>query len=450
MSARHLVVPVFLLACLLLGGSSQNPQFNALLQLAGVAIIAVAAIKGARDPLPRDAHRLGALVMLTIGLVAIHLLPLPSAIWASLPGRKLVGDGLDILGLRPGWQPLSLAPYETLSTVLFLLPPLAVLAGMFLLRAYSRTAIAMTFLIAAALGLALGILQAGSPGDSQSQFYLQAEFNAGTPSGFFANPNHMATLLLVVLPFVAALAGEGAKRGRTGLASWALAGIAAVTVVGGLFFNGSLAGLALLVPVLLASAAMLFRFPAWVGRVLPGLSIAGVATVGIFVISPEGRAFLERNTGSSYTTRAEFARTSLAVARDYAPVGSGIGTFARVYAMEEDQRTLDPTVFVNHAHDDYIELWVEAGVPGLILILLFLAWWIAAVARMLRSPASDLFARAGAIGSGAILAHSFVDFPLRNSAIATSFAVCVALIPLSRRIARGETDLRPTRHVVIG
>ena len=161
------------------------------------------------------------------------------------------------------------------------------------------------------------------------------------------------------------------------------------------------------------------------------------------------RAKLTGDAATSVSTRQEYVTTSLAVAQTYAPFGSGIGSFARVYRMKEDPRGVDPTIFVNHAHNDYVELLVEAGVPGLALVLLFLWWWARTALGMLRSPSADHYARAGAIASAAILLHSLVDFPLRTSAISACLALSIGLMLVSRRRARSADDFRPTRHIEI-
>ena len=117
--------------------------------------------------------------------------------------------------------------------------------------------------------------------------------------------------------------------------------------------------------------------------------------------------------------------------------------------MAEDPARVD-RYYVNHAHDDYLELAVETGLPGIILMLLFLAWWGRSAWRMLSSPAPDQFAMAGAIASWAMLLHSAVDYPLRTAAMSAAFAMCLALIIQTRRTAGRDTDLRPVRHLVVG
>jgi O-antigen ligase len=131
------------------------------------------------------------------------------------------------------------------------------------------------------------------------------------------------------------------------------------------------------------------------------------------------------------------------------PFGSGLGSFLRVYRLYESPDTVT-TTYVIHAHNDYAELALELGLPGVILFLLFLAWWTTAVWSVWRNGGGGPFARAASIASSAILVHSLVDFPLRTAAISACFAMCLALLTDRQTPARKEADdLRPTRHLVI-
>ena len=69
-------------------------------------------------------------------LIAIQLVPLPPAIWTALPGRDFVANGYALLGQPLPWLPISLAPYQTIASALWLLPPLAIIAGMLRLGAF--------------------------------------------------------------------------------------------------------------------------------------------------------------------------------------------------------------------------------------------------------------------------------------------------------------------------
>ena len=106
--------------------------------------------------------------------------------------------------------------------------------------------------------------------------------------------------------------------------------------------------------------------------------------------------------------------------------------------------------YVIHAHNDYAELALETGVAGILLMLLFLAWWAVAVWRVWRTAEAGPFARAASIASAAMLVHSLVDFPLRTAAMSACFAMCLALLADRRAPPPKEaSDLRPARHAVI-
>ena len=131
------------------------------------------------------------------------------------------------------------------------------------------------------------------------------------------------------------------------------------------------------------------------------------------------------------------------------PFGSGLGSFVKVYRLYERPDTVT-SEYVVHAHNDYAELALELGLPGIILMLLFLAWWIAVAWRVWRTGEGGPFALAASIASAAMLVHSLVDFPLRTAAISSCFAMCLALLADRRAPQRQDsTDLRPTRHIVV-
>ena len=107
-------------------------------------------------------------------------------------------------------------------------------------------------------GVILGLLQVSSGNPAASPWYLYRFSNFGFATGFFANSNHMASLLLVALPFIIALGAvmlSASKDVRKRYSVIALtAGAVSVAVIG-LALNGSLAGVGLLIPVLLAGLA---------------------------------------------------------------------------------------------------------------------------------------------------------------------------------------------------
>ena len=108
--------------------------------------------------------------------------------------------------------------------------------------------------------------------------------------------------------------------------------------------------------------------------------------------------------------------------------------------------------YVNHAHNDYLELVLELGAAGAVLIVLFLGWWAVAATRVWTSTLSTPFGRAATIATAAILAHSIVDYPLRTGALMAVFGAAIALMAQRSRSApeNKRSDLRPARHVKLG
>jgi O-antigen ligase len=449
---RPAIAPAYLFLCLVIGGSAQGMWGNAFLRLAAIMIVAWALIEQREEPLRRGVRQLLTIFGLALALAIFCLIPLPFAMWTALPGREIIVGGFRLLGIKPVAMPISLAPYDSVETLLALLPPLGMFAATVSFRGHSRGWLAAALIGGTVAGVLLGIMQVSSPDPVTSPWYLYRYSSFGVATGFFANSNHMASLLLVTIPFIVAVgatAREQAKDLKLRSAAIAIAGGGLVVVILGLVLNGSLAGYGLGVPVVLASLLMLFGFRARVAAgVLAASGLASLIALAMIWNSPVGGK-LGGDAETSVSSRQIIFANSVDLVREFGLTGSGLGTFEKVYPLHEDPAAVDRE-FVNHAHNDYLELAVETGLPGIVLMLLFLAWWMAALVKMLRSPAADQFAVAGAIGSATLLLHSAVDYPLRTAALSSAFAMCLALMLLSRQSARGEGDLRPVRHVVVG
>ncbi|HEY6662615.1 MAG TPA: O-antigen ligase family protein [Sphingomicrobium sp.] len=451
---RGIAAPAYLLLCLLLGGSGQGVWANMLLQVLGLGLMAWAATSPEEEAMPRGQRQLLWLILIALAIIALQLIPLPASLWQRLGGRQPIVEGFEVLGIALPALSVSVAPYETVSGLLGLIPGLAVLIAS--LRLGTRPLPLVLAVFAGTFGgILIGALQVSSADPANSPWYFYPQTNYGVATGFFANANHMATLLIITLPFLAAvLASVGSRRRNAQRYSAVLALVAggAVVVAVGIALNGSLAGYGLAVPVLLASALIVLpsRSRAF-GWLAPLAGVLLICAIGWLTTTPlSNSSTLRSNAETSVQSRAEILRTSVKAVRDFMPFGSGMGSFREVYALYEDHDRLDPNTYVNHAHNDYVELALETGVPGLIVLILFLGWWGKAAWKAWRRRDPDPFARAAAVASAAILIHSIVDFPLRTAAIAGCFAMCLGLLIRQRRAAAADTsDLRPTRHVVL-
>lgn len=257
----------------------------------------------------------------------------------------------------------------------------------------------------------------------------------------------MATLLLAAIPFAAALFAAGHPHVRSRTVSIAMATIGAgglLLIVVGLLLNGSLAALALAGPVT-AFSLLLLPFGWRLRRIIiPLAALAFVVSVGVLATSwISSTAPVSVETDSLYSRGQIWAQTLRAVAASF-PLGTGLGTLTGIYAMQENPAAVT-VAWVNHVHNDYLELLLELGVPGLLLMLAFLGWFVLQTIRVWKSPFATLFGKAATIAAAAMLAHSLVDYPLRTTALAVLFGACLGMMAQSPRQSRSDE----ARHIKI-
>ena len=448
-AARSAVAPLYLFACLVLGGSAQGIWQNAALQLIGLAIIAWAACGQGGERPSRSARQLLLITISAVGVIGLQSLPLPPSVWAH-GVRDPLAAGYRLLGVSAPWLPVSLTPYGTSATLLYLMPPVAIFVAMVRLNAYRPSWMAAALLAAVAAGITLGALQVMN-GGTASHWYLYEQTNIGRAVGFFANASHMAMLLVVASPFVIAIAAAGRRRNLQHYSALvALLTAAGLLLVVGVALNGSLAGFLLIAPVMGVSSLILMKRPSALRPVIAAAAVIAVlVAVGTLAATSIGGQKVGENAHTSVQSRSEIARTTATAIADFMPWGSGLGSFAKVYHLYEKPESVT-NEYVVHAHNDYLELLLELGIAGGALILIFLAWWARAVGRVWKRPEASPYALAATIASAALLLHSLVEFPLRTAAMSACFAMCLGLLADRRQPPPREAgDLRPTRHIVI-
>jgi O-antigen ligase len=421
-----------------------------LLQLTGLGLMVWAATHSSNERLPLFAKQVLIIAIVALAIIALQALPLPSAMWSRFGAREQLTRGYALLGLTGGWKPLSLTPYEGVSCYLALVPGLAIFTSMVRLGAYRAKSMAFALVTGALAGIMLGALQVGNSSPF-SPWYLYSETNLGSAVGFFANANHMGTLLTIAFAFLASLAASAQALDRQKYAATlAICSAAGLTMLVGVVLNGSLAAY-LLAPTVMAASAFVLLRPNRHMRIWGSIAIALLVAGSVFTleVTPIGTQMLSHEAATSVESRHDILTTTSQALGDYFPLGSGIGSFADVYHLyESPERTT--TTYVVHAHNDYLEIALEMGLPGAALMLAFMWCWSKAACRVWLDSGATPYARAGVIASAAILVHSIVDFPLRTAAISSAFAMCLALMANYRReIEREANELRPSRHVVI-
>jgi O-antigen ligase len=307
-----------------------------------------------------------------------------------------------------------------------------------------RRRLAWTLLLGAGLSIALSAFQLLGGEGSPLRFYEVTNPNRAV--GFFANANHLTTLLICALPFTGVLAAKAMKSRSTQRkgAGLTLGMSMAVFLAVGIIVSGSMAGYALSLPAALATFLIYRRAVA--GRLSRNWAVGLAAVSVVFIVAtmngPLNQQAFSDKFSSHPTSRSTIWQTTVRAIGDFAPVGSGPGSFAGVYRTFEDTRRAS-SEFVNHAHNDYLEIALELGLAGVAVVLAFLLWY---ALRAFRAWTEDIkgaaLARTGSAIIGLVLLHSLVEFPLRTAAIAAAFAVACAFLvpPPAARVRRDEAE----------
>ncbi|HEU5068097.1 MAG TPA: O-antigen ligase family protein, partial [Sphingomicrobium sp.] len=371
------LLALFVTLCFLLGGSARDDVLSLLLlrPLSALAFAVGVAFAWSSGAL----RRYRPLIFLAAALPAlavIQLIPLPPAIWSSMAGRDLLWRIGEVAGIEQPWRPISVVPYRTWNSVWSALAPLAVLL---LVLTAGRETTRRTVILLAGIILAsglLGLLQAiQAPGNG---FYLYRVTNPDSAVGLFANRNHQAMFLALSFPLFAAVASL-AKGSRESMRPKLYVAIGmSILIMPFILVTGSRAGLALAL-VGIASAFFIYRDPSaarqtrreTVARGYRGLIVVGLGALLLIAFLLAARASaIQRLFAVDPVDDLRFAVWGPIwhAALGYYPWGSGIGTFVEVYRIIEPDWLLGPR-YLNHAHNDWLELLLTGGLGGLAIAI---------------------------------------------------------------------------------
>ena len=431
-------------AIILGGGGSPTPLPETTVQLL-VASLTCLALAWAPDLLrgvTRDAYVLGALLLVC---PAIQLVPLPPGLWQALPGRELQRSALALVGAENTWRPFTVSPPHTIAALLALVPPALLIV---LVAAQRRNGRAMAIGMIAGVGLLavpVGLLQITSSGNA---FRLYS-FDGGFFNGFQANHNSTADVFLIAMVAQAVLVTEWFGRHRPGRSPRITADLFILALV-------SLLSIAVFLTASRAGTALLPLAWGWIfaivlhGRRRGPIPARRVATIAAAVtclaaalatwaaFSGPGAKVLSRYdlTGEG---RPQIWVGAIAAAAAYAPWGAGMGSFTPVFMATERLENVGPTL-ANRAHNDYLELAVEAGIAGYVILAVVIGFIGKNIARSLSGRSGVPFTHAcfSAATFCIIAIHSLVDYPLRSMSLACiASAAAGVVLPLPHRATRG-------------
>ncbi|KGB54062.1 O-antigen polymerase [Sphingopyxis sp. LC81] len=367
--------------------------------------------------------------LVVVLLPALHLVPLPPAIWSSLPGREFIAAIYRDAGMTLPWQPLSVAQARTWNALFSLGAPLAML---FLVLSTDMKWQRRIVLILLGIGFISGIigtLQAIGP--AQGPLYFYRITNNGYSVGFFANRNHQAAFLASMYPLLAANLSFFKGKPEQLLFHRSMAIIGGLLLLVLILMTGSRGGVALAVLGVVA-AWWVYRAPVAQVRSAAratetrtriigfGLALLLMVFAAIVAVrTPAVRRLMEGDPSSEL--RVSNLSTVMEAVNQFFPFGSGLGTFVEAFQLFERNDSISATYF-NHAHNDFVEILLTAGVPGVAMILWaailgFMVLRVLVKSRNVKSNSpefqSQVLGRAGISILAMLALYSAADYPLR-------------------------------------
>jgi O-antigen ligase len=358
------------------------------------------------------------LVVLSLLLPLLQSIPLPPTLWSTAPGRDLVVQSFEAAGIS-GWTSLSVDPHRTLLALSALVTPLAVLIIGWSCRQADLISLGWLVVALALANFLLGSVQVLTLGELGSLY--DTFLAGGVMNGTFANRNSTGLFLVGALGLAALLPPPRLHP----VVLPARIALCALLLVGIVLTRSRTSLVLAAIPILLTALRVFW----WSSRNVPserrarrvllaggvvGLG-AALAAAGLALVPGRVADTVERFQALGDDARFYIWEDGAYAASRYWPLGAGVGTFDDVFQVDESLENMTKRR-AGRAHSDYLELAIEAGLPGLLIVtawLAFLAW----LAWRVRLSRLRWFAWANAAFLLVIALQSITDYPLRNQAL---------------------------------
>jgi O-antigen ligase/tetratricopeptide (TPR) repeat protein len=368
----------------------------------------------------------------------LQQIPLPAGVLAGIsPSTSLLLS--ETLTGPVGAKPLSISPRDTLETLL-LFSAMAIV--LFVVVNFVRGRPRITRILSALV--LLGVFEALFGMSEQLTGSRQIFWNPRTQylgfvTGTYHNKNFFSGLLEMIVPAAIGLLialsrdrVEGkdrpAARGGLGpglarvissprLAQQFLLAAASVVMILAVFFSLSRAGIVSLMAAMAGIAVLVslssgFRRYTVVPFLLAGVTLSIGSAVGMDRVIRRMEDVVAGHS-DSWVHRLDMMQSALGAAKDFPLFGTGLGTLGRIFPRYQSKQLGD--VWADYIHNDWLQLFCEAGALGwMIAVLGLLVFFVIVTGRAARRK--DAFARfvsAGLLlGVAAMLLHSFFEHNL--------------------------------------
>ena len=371
----------------------------------------------------------------------LYLIPVSADIWDQLPGHEVYTQIAQWVTTNQGSEQInrtfSLIPYRTEHAFFALLPPLAIFITVSALPEPQKRFIIYSLLVIAIAEASLATIQYSS---NNEFFYFGIPIiKKGIALGTYPNPDHFVLLMEIAIPLTFALLAHeiktGKKHGSDGSKSLMLKiiyGLMIILFIAGAVFSGSRAG----IPLALLSgflSYMIFMHKKNSQHLFLSAVVILVITVALLSflnLTPVINRFISNNPFLDGRW-AIFANTWEGI-KTFFPLGTGPGTFPEIYRIFQP---IAQSGFVNHAHNDYLELIFETGLLGVFFISYFMYRIISAWQQVKKVKVREFHYIQIATGLGILvmLLHSILEFNMHDATNVLFFAVLVSIFLNTRK-----------------
>lgn len=374
----------------------------------------------------------------------LYLVPLPAELWKSLAGRDFYFSALQAMSITlPSSFSLSLSPDATWASALAGVPIVAMFAVPFILQEKALKNLLLLLLFVGAIQVLLSAFQLAMGKKSFLYFDLQ---NTNGAIGSFANRNHLANLLVMCLPvciyiLIVQSKSKSSRRSHAKISKESLKQIKLVSLIfiGFSFLlillstvsrGGLISGF---IALSLSICVYLLSLGGKVSRKQRLIYLgAAVAFVG-FALLANGLDGIKSRLGERFITDADvrnsIANATFTAATNFWPWGSGLGSYESVFPRFQPALNLGGGNYIDYAHNDYVQILMELGLAGVVLLIAAAALFIDQSINLIRIyrdegrlPQKVLMQCFCGMSLIAFLLHCWVEFNMHIPALAITAA----------------------------
>lgn len=376
-----------LFAMLLGGGTEQGLWSDHLIQLLIAPLLIIGFV---RFPAMEMSRWVKIICVLSILLIALQFIPYSS--------QLIFPNSTQTVNLEY-W---SASPSRALEAALYFLTCLGLFVYLSSISIPAKIKILKVILISVLIQCFAVAIQLSF----SSRFELLGLLPFKITAGLFANENHFSTMLFSSIPILGFIFMVIRKKT---LLFFSLSTLVILL----LFAIGSRAGMAFaLIQITLTSIWYFSQ------RLIDPVRF-GIFMVG-GVISIAAIYFLDFSSVIANDLRGEIFENSINAIKNHWLLGTGLGTFVLLYPSYESLEQIS-SYYINHVHNDYLELILELGVLVIVPFLIYLI-------LVLKLSFTRKYAGVLGITIIAILAHSILDYPLRTFSVAIIFITTSAIL----------------------